>query len=1508
MTIRHRVQRWRLLALILPVVLIVTGISVVQFSQATSASAAPPLPPDLGKWQTDARARLIGMPGTTSTRSAARNGYQVLCFEYTLPSGEGTGVAVYPGVVYDTVNGGLLTNSRWPAKEASGQDAQDFVTRMWGELDEIASNPEGLRLLKSIGKASPLAGKDGEPAFGFHNPSDTSGSPSPVKTLITRAARGGEYKAVKMNGARGAIDLKNPWILEGTGTGANIITVPDHHIVGAYTDKGRPFGMRPATTLAHEMIHTLNGLTGITPIEGARNDPVKAEYLVHDPKKTGILEGDEGWIVSTNVEELVTHGGKAGLKGAFGTKVLGGPKANPYAVRSVVIATAAKKANPGDQVLERTLEVRSDLAARPISETSFVKASAISQSHRPTYNQPQDLPNIDFELAPGKSWADLKPADYTEPGNSSALVEKSKAPSAGGAACGGGAPASGCVYSERRATAKEIKESAEFEAADKAGKALPESAESRIIADLPPDQLPTYAEARVRHAMAEYEAAPSKFGPGEFGFTSDLTVAMKNPAAIFQPFGGATSVKGAAPARLSKSLTKGWGTLNTAMTPAMAHMWINSITEAFGQDTSDLTKSAVVMAPVPVVGQLLGIADSVERKDGVGLTVNVLYLLAEASDFAGQPELAMLFGVVALATQIVAGIVDWANGRSEADKQIEGRNTAWHDTMKKDVINKSIPALLSAARKAFDAAQQKLMFGAYATMAQLNVTAEKSGSSVVMEAARTANALTMANAKASVESLRSGFINGVHQAVIELFGSLNKGTGSDVFTKAYLDKAAFPAWYENTWKPNRPKCAGNGMPFGPCPNDWTSTRRARVDWERDVVPGVLANTPKDFFTAGDLKDVQGAVDGQLSGGKMFAPRPITDTTPVAPIGFLPCADDGGTCAGIEGRTGQVAFGAAGKYVTAPLPPGGIACKPSSFPTDPNPSAHKSCFVPAGDNTSGGDGGSWLSSVGGCADEGEKCTVSGTQEVAFGAGAHWIVKPVTSSVVCDSSEKGFGADPAPGRAKECRVLAGSPPGQAANAGGPYQACAVQGEDCHVTGRVRLAFGAHVSDDERKWAYKVVDGDAYPNGVPCTTSTFGEDPLPGDAEGCYIANPPAPFTFCSVPGGTCSVPESGAYQMAYGGDGAWTVKTVPAGDVACNDATFGDAAIPTSNDLRGGTRRNYCYLSGTNHDLVLGGETQHETSSVHSDWESDACARPGQPCKVNGSTVLAYGTYLAGRGTYLVKPLTPRADQSAINCDFAGFTPRDPQLNDAHCFLLTTPTLGFDTTQTDFVYRETKRTNPPASPTAPGPGVPDPHGEHGKAFSSGFEPDDTKPTWTDSVDENRGGVDNVAGRNGGPGPVASLRTGERAHTGDGSLLYSGSTGGGRHAHAYLKVFDLADKPVSIGKARTLSYWIYPKSADRWDNADWPVDNSSCVALDLVFTDGTTLRDSGAVDQKGNSTAPAAQCGHLKPNEWNHITVNLAGKNNDKEISRINLGYDQNYPGNATYSGYIDDIRIS
>jgi hypothetical protein len=143
-----------------------------------------------------------------------------------------------------------------------------------------------------------------------------------------------------------------------------------------------------------------------------------------------------------------------------------------------------------------------------------------------------------------------------------------------------------------------------------------------------------------------------------------------------------------------------------------------------------------------------------------------------------------------------------------------------------------------------------------------------------------------------------------------------------------------------------------------------------------------------------------------------------------------------------------------------------------------------------------------------------------------------------------------------------------------------------------------------------------------------------------------------------------------------------------------------------------------------------------------------------------------------------------------------------------------------------------------------------------------------------------------------PECSVRTGEQAHTGSSALMYSGTANGGS-AYAYFKVFSVS---VPVSSSTVLDYWIYPQQ-----------DNGRYVAVDFHCTDGTTLRDSGAVDQNGYSVHPnAGHGGNIPLNAWSEVRSNVGSKLAGKTVDKIWVGYD--HPNSTgQLRGYLDDISI-
>jgi predicted GH43/DUF377 family glycosyl hydrolase len=192
---------------------------------------------------------------------------------------------------------------------------------------------------------------------------------------------------------------------------------------------------------------------------------------------------------------------------------------------------------------------------------------------------------------------------------------------------------------------------------------------------------------------------------------------------------------------------------------------------------------------------------------------------------------------------------------------------------------------------------------------------------------------------------------------------------------------------------------------------------------------------------------------------------------------------------------------------------------------------------------------------------------------------------------------------------------------------------------------------------------------------------------------------------------------------------------------------------------------------------------------------------------------------------------------------------------------------------------------------------------------FEPGQRAPDWASEVDTapGGGGISGVGAPAGSglSGPESMVTYQQTAHTGDAALSFSGTAQGSAQDYAYMKVFDLSSAPVAVDKYSTLSYWIFPDSS----TSDGAVngDNSTCEALDLVFSDGTALRNLGARDQNGNPATPAGQCGHLTLDQWNHVNLNIGSVANGRDISSIDVGYDQPNSSGG-FHGYIDDVSLS
>lgn len=163
-----------------------------------------------------------------------------------------------------------------------------------------------------------------------------------------------------------------------------------------------------------------------------------------------------------------------------------------------------------------------------------------------------------------------------------------------------------------------------------------------------------------------------------------------------------------------------------------------------------------------------------------------------------------------------------------------------------------------------------------------------------------------------------------------------------------------------------------------------------------------------------------------------------------------------------------------------------------------------------------------------------------------------------------------------------------------------------------------------------------------------------------------------------------------------------------------------------------------------------------------------------------------------------------------------------------------------------------------------------------------------------------IANVVGYSGTGTPqanqVASGTQGIAAHSGNGYLQVAGQdVSSTANSYAYHRIYDGLSIPVTSGMH--MKYWVY-----HFAHAT----TSQHMAFDLLFSDGTTLRDSGINDTSGVKMHPAHRNEPL--NQWNSVDTDLSPAAG-KTISKIIVAYDD-FADSETgqYVSYFDDLTIS
>ncbi|MFD5031405.1 glycoside hydrolase family 71/99-like protein [Streptomyces sp. NPDC058220] len=168
-------------------------------------------------------------------------------------------------------------------------------------------------------------------------------------------------------------------------------------------------------------------------------------------------------------------------------------------------------------------------------------------------------------------------------------------------------------------------------------------------------------------------------------------------------------------------------------------------------------------------------------------------------------------------------------------------------------------------------------------------------------------------------------------------------------------------------------------------------------------------------------------------------------------------------------------------------------------------------------------------------------------------------------------------------------------------------------------------------------------------------------------------------------------------------------------------------------------------------------------------------------------------------------------------------------------------------------------------------------------------DAQPTWTNTPVG--GGTLNVTGPGGTGAPTLGVVTGADHQLGQSALRAQGRTPSTAHSYVYFQAFDVS---IPVAATTKLTYGFLPKDA-----------GGRSVSVDLILSDGTTLRDSAATTTTGVDMHPGAAKGTV--GSWTKIRSDIGTWLNGKTITKILVGYDRS--GTAgDFNAFIDDIEIS
>jgi len=132
---------------------------------------------------------------------------------------------------------------------------------------------------------------------------------------------------------------------------------------------------------------------------------------------------------------------------------------------------------------------------------------------------------------------------------------------------------------------------------------------------------------------------------------------------------------------------------------------------------------------------------------------------------------------------------------------------------------------------------------------------------------------------------------------------------------------------------------------------------------------------------------------------------------------------------------------------------------------------------------------------------------------------------------------------------------------------------------------------------------------------------------------------------------------------------------------------------------------------------------------------------------------------------------------------------------------------------------------------------------------------------------------------------------AHSGKRSLRIAGKPYGQDRGYAY---FSVSNTPVAIYPDTILSYWMKPLNT-----------RSMQSGIDLTFSDGTPMRNSGIVATVGGGVHPCNPKGSV--GEWKQIIIPVGRYFQDKTVEDIVFAFDGSPGDTGPFETLFDDLVI-